>query len=83
MPQEPADGLLGDVGGIPDALMRRIPGVPAQIATVCRERMRGEPALDVEVGEPVLDGPLERSEAQLSTCPMVTESIPKASATAP
>lgn len=45
--------------------------------------MRGEPALDVEVGEPVLDGPLERSEAQLSTCPMVTESIPKASATAP
>jgi hypothetical protein len=80
--QEPRDGLLRDLAGPFDPLGVCVVDVASEVTTVCGERVSRQAALDVEVGEPVADGTLERGRwAQLSTCSTLTDSMPNASAT--
>lgn len=87
---------LGDVG-LPDVLgtldphRREVCRPPGQVPTVCRERVPGDTPLDVEVGEPGVDGPAHGGGTGRRLCgtcrqerasSIVMLSMPNASATA-
>lgn len=56
--------------------------IAVEVPPVGVQGVLGQPTLDVEVGEPAVDRPLQRSgAAQLSTCSNGIESMPNASAT--
>ena len=48
--------LLADLGGLGEAERDQVPDVPLEVAAVRRQRVVGQPTLDLQVLEVALDG---------------------------